>query len=69
MFFQDGNCEYSRSFYYEIFMSNIKKLISANRQEGNKGTLEKLRYVWVSMNFTLIDVYASNGHSWHFLMS
>ena len=64
--FQDDNCEYRRSFFYGMFMSNIIKLISANLQEGNKGTSEKLRYVRVSMNFTLIDVCASNGHSWHF---
>ena len=37
MFFQDGNCEYSRSLCYEIFMSNITKLISTNLQEGTKG--------------------------------
>ena len=51
--FQDDNCEYKRSLFYEVFISNITKLISANLQEGNKGTSEKLRYVRVSMNFTL----------------
>ena len=45
MFFQDDNCEYRRLLFYEIFMSNIAKLISKNLREGNKRTSEKLRYV------------------------
>ena len=42
MFLQDDIFEYSRSFCYEIFMSNITKLIPTNIREGNKGTSEKL---------------------------
>ena len=36
MFFQDYNYEYRRSLYYEIFMSNITKLITTNLKLNEK---------------------------------
>ena len=64
--FQDDNCEYRRSFFYGMFMSNIIKLISANLQEGDwdenpkMGWVSKIGKVWRgSVGFR--DPYFRNG--------
>ena len=35
MFFQNDNCEYRRSLFYEILITEITKLIPINLREGN----------------------------------
>ena len=51
--FQDVNVDYNQVLYNEVFMSNIRKFISANKQEGSEGSSKELGYIRVSTSFRI----------------